>query len=117
MTTTAHHPNFGDEVDETLELVGVIPVAGPAAIFIAAPWLLLGLMLAGPFAFLVTFVLVVVAAAVLVALTAAIVAAPFVAARHIRRSWAAHAPTGRPVPWDARLRRAPRHLQHQEGTS
>jgi hypothetical protein len=54
-------------VDEFLPLIGVILVAGPPVILIAGPWLLLALMLSGPFALLVAFGAVMVATAVLLA--------------------------------------------------
>ena len=74
-------------LDETLTLVGAIPAYGPPVIVVAAPWLLLALMLAGPFALLVT----------LVVLIGAIVAAPFLLVRHLRGQWAAHAPMRAPA--------------------
>ena len=49
-------PTFGEMVDEIVPLIGVIFVAGPPVIFVAGPWLLLCLMLTGPFAVLVAFV-------------------------------------------------------------
>jgi hypothetical protein len=57
-------PTFA-EVHETRPLIGVIPVAGPPVIVVAGPWLLLGLMLAGPFALLLTVVVLCGAAAAL----------------------------------------------------
>ena len=69
--------------DEILPLIGVIPVAGPAAILVAGPWVLLALMLAGPFALLVTLAAVLVAAAALIGLTGAILAAPYLLVRYL----------------------------------
>jgi hypothetical protein len=93
-------PSFGEIVDETDPLVGAVPLYGPPVIVLAAPWLLLSLMLAGPFAVLVTLVLALVAVGVLVALIGTILATPFLLVCHLRRSRARHAP----------LRAAPVHL-------
>ena len=64
-------PTVGETLDETLPLVGAIPVYGPPVVFLAGPWLFLALMLAGPFALLVTFVVLLAAAAALVGLIGA----------------------------------------------
>ena len=93
-------------LDETLPLVGAVPVYGPPVVVLAVPWLLLTLMLAGPFTVLVTFVVLLAAVAVLVGLIGAILAAPFLLVRHIRGRWAAHvslrAPAARFVPSESR---------------
>jgi hypothetical protein len=81
----AGFPAFGDVLAETVPLVGVIPVAGPPAVILAGPWLLFGLMLAGPFALLVTVVVALVAAAVVVRLIRAILAAPYGVFRYLRQ--------------------------------
>jgi hypothetical protein len=80
---------FGEVFAELVPLVGAVPGEGPPVIFVAGPWLLLVLMLSGPFAFLVVLVIfMVVAATVLVALAAAILAilrAPHLLFRRLRR--------------------------------
>jgi hypothetical protein len=79
-------PTFGEMLEETVSLLEVIPVYGPPIILVAGPWLIVALMLAGPFAVLLTLVVLLVAAAALVALTGAILAAPFLlVARLLRR--------------------------------
>jgi hypothetical protein len=83
MTSTEPYPTFDDAVRETIPLLDVVPVAGPPAIFLLAPWLFLVLVLVGPFAVLVTLTVVFVAALALVALAGAIVAAPVVVAHHV----------------------------------
>src|ERR1051326_7817246 len=80
-----------DTLDEILPLVGAVPVYGPPIIVLAGPWLFLCLMLAGPFALLVTFGLLLAAAATVVALAGAILIAPFLLARRVHRSLAARA--------------------------
>ena len=68
----------GEMLAEIVPLVGAVAGEGPPVIFLAGPWLFLALMLSGPFAFLVTLVAVMlVAATALVALTGAILAAPY----------------------------------------
>jgi hypothetical protein len=62
---------------ETVPLIGGIPVAGPAVILLAGPWLLAGLMLAGPFALLLTVVVVCGAAVALVELAVSLLAVPY----------------------------------------
>ena len=64
---------------------------GPAAILLAGPWVLLALMLSGPFAVLVTFVVLLAAAVALIGLVAAILAAPFVLVRRLHGFRSAHA--------------------------
>ena len=94
----SNRPTAGARLDEILPLIGVIPVAGPPAILVAGPWLLLALMLAGPFALLVTFVVLLAAAAALIGLIGAILAAPYALVRHLGRYWAAHASMPAPAP-------------------
>jgi hypothetical protein len=67
-------PSFGEMLAEILPLVGFIPVAGPAAILLAVPWLLLALMLVGYVALLLTVGGVLVLAAALVGLVRELVA-------------------------------------------
>ena len=78
-------PTLGEILDDVLPVIGVVVVAGPPVIFVAAPWLLLGLMLSGPFALLVAFVVVGVVAAALLVTLGAIFAAPFVLVRRVHR--------------------------------
>jgi hypothetical protein len=84
-------PPLGEMLAETHPLIGVVPVAGPPVVLVAGPWLLLALMVAGPFALLFTFVLLLVAAAALVGLVGAILTAPFLLVRRVREHRARHA--------------------------
>jgi hypothetical protein len=84
MTTThliepsrSPQPTFGEMLEETIPLIGVIPVAGPAAVLVAAPWLFFVLLLAGSFALLLTVVAVLTAAASLVRLIRATLVASY----------------------------------------
>jgi hypothetical protein len=85
-------PTFRAMLGELVPLVGAVPGYGPPVIFLAGPWLLLVLMLSGPFAFLVILVaFVVVAATVVVALTAAFLVVPYLLVGRLRRPRASHA--------------------------
>jgi len=85
MTTTEQISPPAAPLAELTPLVGAIAGEGPPVIFLAGPWLFLGLMLAGPFAFLVTLVVaMVVAAAAVAALVAAIVGPPYVLVHAVR---------------------------------
>ncbi len=87
------NPTFGETLDETLPLIGVVPVAGPPIVLLVGPWLLFALMLAGPFALLLTLVVLLVAARALVGLIGAVLAAPYLLVRQLRGRGAAHAST------------------------
>jgi hypothetical protein len=91
MTTSPPDPTFGEIVAETLPLVDAIPGYGPPVLVVVVPWLLLSLVLAGPFALVLTVVVVLVAAAALVGLVGAILAAPYLLVRQLRRRRAQHA--------------------------
>jgi hypothetical protein len=54
----------------------------PALVFVYGPWLLLGLVLSGPFLALLTVIAALVAAIALIAGAAGLVAAPIVLFRH-----------------------------------
>jgi hypothetical protein len=83
---------FGEVLAEVIPLIGAVAGEGPPVIFLAGPWLLLVLMLSGAFAFLVVLVVfMVVAAAVLVALTAGSLAVPYLLVRFVRRHRGRHA--------------------------
>jgi hypothetical protein len=74
-------PTLGDLFAEVLPLVGTVFVAGPPVLVACAGTVLFALMLAGPFALLVTLV---VAAAAVVTFAGAILATPYLLFRHFR---------------------------------
>jgi hypothetical protein len=88
--TASAEPDVDDMVEETSALVGVVPLYGPPVVLLAGPWLFVSLMLVGPFAVLVTLVVLVVMAAALVALAGGILAAPYLLFRGLRRHRAGH---------------------------
>jgi len=92
-TSGSDRRSVGEMLAELIPLVDVVPGEGPPVIFLMAPWLLLVLMLSGPFAFLVILVVfMVVAATVLAALATASLAVPYLLVRLLRRRPGRHAP-------------------------
>jgi hypothetical protein len=74
----------GEALVEVGPVAGVIAGFGPPVAWLAGPWLLFVLALAGPFAVLFTFVVVLAAAALLVLLAGTILASPYLLVRHLR---------------------------------
>ena len=74
-------PTVREMLGETFDLICFMAIYGPPVVFLAAPWLLLGLLLSGPFAVVFTLVLV---AAALVAGIAALLATPYLLVRGLR---------------------------------
>jgi hypothetical protein len=86
ITPTASGPRTrGDLLADVLPVFDTVYVAGPPILVAWAGTVLFALMLAGPFALLVTFVVALVAAAALVTLAGAIVASPYLLIRHVCR--------------------------------
>ena len=84
-TPTASGPRTrGDLLADVLPVFETVYVAGPPVLVAWAGTVLFALMLAGPFALLVTFVVVLAAAAALVTLAGAILASPYLLVRHLR---------------------------------
>ena len=82
-TRASAPPTLGEQFAEVLPLFGTVFVAGPPVLVAWAGTALFALMLAGPFALLVTLVVAVAAAAALVALAGAILATPYLLVRHV----------------------------------
>jgi hypothetical protein len=81
----AHRPPSRTEgIDGFAPLVFAPAFYGPAAIFVLGPWLLLVLLLIGPAALLITFVLVVLVVAGLLVAVGALLASPYLLVRHLR---------------------------------
>jgi hypothetical protein len=99
-------PTVGETLAETVPLAGVIAGFGPPVVFLAGPWLLFVLALAGPFALVFTFVVLLVAAALLVLLAGTILATPYLLVRHLRRHRTGHPSVGSPA-----LQLVPAHSQ------
>jgi hypothetical protein len=85
ITARASGPTtLGDLFAEVLPLVGTVFVAGPPVLVASAGTVLFALMLAGPFALLVTLVVALAAAAAVVTFAGAILATPYLLIRHFR---------------------------------
>ena len=82
--TASGPPTLGEQVADVLPVFATVYVAGPPVLLAWAGTVLFALMLAGPFALLVTLVVVLAAAAALVTLAGAILATPYLLIRHFR---------------------------------
>jgi hypothetical protein len=73
------------EIIEGVEPLATAPAFfGPPVLFLLTPWLLLVLLLIGPAALLITFVLAFVVVAAAVVALAALLASPYLIVRHLR---------------------------------
>jgi hypothetical protein len=95
-SSASERRSFGEMLAETVPLVDVIPGFGPP-VALAVPGLLFVLALAGPFALVFTFVVVLVAAALLVLLVGTILASPYLVVRRLLRRRAGRASLSRPA--------------------
>jgi hypothetical protein len=82
--TTSRPPTLGEQVAELDPIIGTVYVAGPPLLLAWAGTVLFALMLAGPFALLVTLVVALAAVAAVVTLAGAILATPYLLIRHFR---------------------------------
>jgi hypothetical protein len=91
-SASAGRPTWGDTLIETAPIVGAPAFFGPPVTFVLGPWLLLVLLLIGPFALLVTFLLVLALAVSLLAAFVAVIASPFLLVRHLHARGMIHDP-------------------------
>jgi hypothetical protein len=82
--TASGPPTPGDLITEVVPIIDTVYVAGPPVLVLWGGTVLFALMLAGPFALLVTLVVALAAAAALVTLAGAILATPYLLIRHFR---------------------------------
>jgi hypothetical protein len=68
---------------ETVPIIDAPACYGPPVTFVLGPWLLLVLLLIGPFALIVTVLLVLAIAAGLLAVCVAVIASPYLLIRHL----------------------------------
>ena len=83
--TASGPPTRGDVLADVLPVIDTVNVAGPPILLAWAGTVLFALMLAGPFAVLVTLVVALAAAAALVTLAGAILATPYLLIRQVCR--------------------------------
>src|SRR3954447_9397781 len=82
--TASRPPTLRDEVTEVGPIIGTVFVAGPPVLLAWTGTVLFALMLAGPFALLVTLVIAFAAAAAVATLAGAILATPYLIVRPVR---------------------------------
>jgi hypothetical protein len=82
--TASAPPTLGDMLADIVPVLETVFVAGPPVVLVWAGTVLLALMLAGPFALLVTLIVVLVTAAALVTLAGTILVTPYLLVRHLR---------------------------------
>jgi hypothetical protein len=94
----ATQPTAGALLDEVEPLIDAIPLYGPPIVFFAGPWILVALLLCGPFALLMTVVIALLAAGLAIVAIAAVAASPYLLVRHLRSAWAHRSASGALVP-------------------
>ena len=84
---SARRPTWGDVFEDAVPMIDAPAFYGPPVIFVLGPWLLMVLLLAGPFALFLMVLLALVAAAGLMAVFVAMIASPYLLIRrlHSRR--------------------------------
>jgi hypothetical protein len=82
---TSRLESVAEVVDETAPLIDVVPVYGPPVLLFVGPWLLTGLLLAGPMALLFTLVVALLAVAACVTMVVALLASPYLLVGRLRR--------------------------------
>jgi hypothetical protein len=92
MPTDQTSPPLTALLGECVPLICSVAIYGPPVVFLAAPWLLLGLILSGPFAVLLTLVVALLAATALVAGLGALLAMPYLIIRRHRAAARVPAP-------------------------
>jgi hypothetical protein len=76
-------PHWGEVFAQTGPLIVAPAFFGPPIIYVLGPWLLLVLLLIGPFALIFTLLLVAAAAACLLTVCVAVIASPYLLMRHL----------------------------------
>jgi hypothetical protein len=77
-------PTLAERFGETVPLISAPAFFGPPVIFLLGPWLLLVLLLVPPAALLITMVAVFLLGAGLLVALGALIASPYLLARHLR---------------------------------
>jgi hypothetical protein len=105
-SASAERSTWGDLFHTAAPLIDAPAFYGPPVIFVLGPWLLLVLLLIGPFAAMVTVVFAMAVVAGLLAVLVAVIASPYLLIRRLRAHGVVHAKP-----------RAPRHLFRQRRVS
>jgi hypothetical protein len=77
-------PTVQELFQRVVPAIFFVPLAGPPVILLLGPWLLLVVLIIPPAAFLITIVLVLAVAAGLLVALGALIAPPYLLARHLR---------------------------------
>jgi hypothetical protein len=80
----SERPTVQELLQRVVPGIFFVPVAGPPAILLLGPWLVLVLLIIPPAAFLITLALVVAVAAGLLVALGALIASPYLLVRHLR---------------------------------
>jgi hypothetical protein len=88
----SERPTVQELVQRVVPGIFFIPLAGPPVFLLLGPWLLLVLLIIPPAAFLITIVLVLAVGAALLVALCALIASPYLLARHLRGLPAPHWP-------------------------
>jgi len=103
-SASAGRPTWSEVFAQTEPLIGAAAFFGPPIIYVLGPWLLLALLLIGPFALIFTLLLVLAVAAGLLAMFVAVIASPYLLIRHLH----AHRPVPAKLPAPLHPFRKPR---------
>ena len=90
-------PTWGEVFAQTAPIIGAPAFFGPPVIFVLGPWLLLVLLLIGPFALILTLLLVMALAGALLAVFVAVIASPYLLIRHLHAHGTVRAKPRAPV--------------------
>jgi hypothetical protein len=90
-SASLEHPTRGEAFYEAESLIGAPAFYGPPVSFVLGPWLLLVLLLIGPFALIFTVLVVMAVAAVVMAVAAATIASPYLLIRYLHGHAGVHA--------------------------
>ena len=96
-SASPERPTWGELFPAAAPLVGAPAFFGPPVIFVLGPWMLLVLLLIGPFAAMVTVVLALAVAAGMLAVLVAVLASPYLLIRHLRARSVVHAKPRAPL--------------------
>jgi hypothetical protein len=95
--TSPYRPTWGEVLAQTVPIIVAPAFFGPPVIFVLGPWLLLVLMLIGPFALILTLVLALALAGGLLAVFVAVIASPYLLIHHLHAQATVRAKPHAPV--------------------
>lgn len=96
-SASSDRSTWGDVFDERAPTLGAPAFFGPPVIFVLGPWLLLVLLLIGPLVLAMMAVLALAVGAGLLAVSAAVIASPYLLIGHLRTRGIAHPSSPAPL--------------------